>query len=119
MLTYLQAAVIGLLQGVTELFPVSSLGHSVLVPAWLGGSWEHLVTESATQTSDQSPYPAFIVALHVATAVALLVFFLSDWVRIIRAFCRSPSRPAAGEAKFTRPPCDCRRVMPLDHPCHA
>ncbi|GAA1236164.1 undecaprenyl-diphosphate phosphatase [Oryzihumus leptocrescens] len=89
MLTYLQAAVIGLLQGVTELFPVSSLGHSVLVPAWLGGSWEHLVTESATQTSEQSPYLAFIVALHVATAVALLVFFLNDWVRIIRAFCRS------------------------------
>jgi len=38
MLSYVQAAVIGLLQGVTEMFPVSSLGHSVLVPAFLGGS---------------------------------------------------------------------------------
>jgi len=54
MLTYLQAAVIGLLQGVSELFPVSSLGHSVLVPAFIGGSWEHLVTESSTSTSETS-----------------------------------------------------------------
>ena len=46
-LSYLQAAVIGLLQGVTELFPVSSLGHSVLLPALIGGDWQHLVTESA------------------------------------------------------------------------
>ena len=85
-ISYLQSAVIGLLQGATELFPVSSLGHSVLVPALLGGSWQHLVTESATETSESSPYLAFIVALHVATAVALLWFFRSDWVRIIRAF---------------------------------
>ena len=52
MISYLQAVVIGLLQGVTELFPVSSLGHSVLVPAFIGGSWETLVTQSATSTSD-------------------------------------------------------------------
>jgi undecaprenyl-diphosphatase len=39
---------VGLLQGVTELFPISSLGHSVLVPAWIGGSWEHLVTENSS-----------------------------------------------------------------------
>ncbi len=85
-LTYLQSVVIGALQGVTELFPVSSLGHSVLVPAFIGGSWEHLVTESSTSTSAESPYLAFIVALHVATAVALLIFYRSDWARIIRAF---------------------------------
>ena len=84
-ITYLQAFVIGLLQGVTELFPISSLGHSVLVPAWIGGSWQHLVTESATSTSEDSPYLAFIVALHVATALALLTFFWRDWVRIISA----------------------------------
>ena len=89
MLTYLQAAVIGVLQGVTELFPVSSLGHSVLVPALLGGDWKQLVTQSATQSSETSPYLAFIVALHVATAVALLIFFRRDWVRIIRAFFRT------------------------------
>jgi hypothetical protein len=56
MISYLQAMVIGLLQGVTELFPVSSLGHSVLVPAFIGGSWETLVTQSATSTSESSPY---------------------------------------------------------------
>lgn len=85
-LSYLQAVVIGALQGVTELFPVSSLGHSVLVPAWIGGSWQHLVTENATSDSEGSPYLAFIVALHVATAGALLVHFRKDWIRIIRAF---------------------------------
>ena len=84
-LSYLQAVLIGLLQGVTELFPISSLGHSVLVPAWIGGSWQHLVTENATGNSEQSPYLAFIVALHVATALALLTFYWRDWVRIVRA----------------------------------
>src|SRR3954469_8635914 len=74
MLTYLQAIVIALVQGVTELFPVSSLGHSVLVPAWIGGSWETLVTQSSQSNSEASFYLAFIVALHVATALALLWF---------------------------------------------
>ncbi|MFC4030786.1 undecaprenyl-diphosphate phosphatase [Streptomyces polygonati] len=85
-LSYLQAVVIGGLQGVTELFPVSSLGHSVLVPALIGGSWQHLVTENTSGDSAGSPYLAFIVALHVATAIALLVFFRRDWAGIIRAF---------------------------------
>jgi undecaprenyl-diphosphatase len=89
MLSYLQAAVIGLLQGVTEMFPVSSLGHSVLVPAFLGGSWEHLVTESSTSASETSPYLAFIVALHVATALALIIFFRADWARIIAGLTRT------------------------------
>jgi undecaprenyl-diphosphatase len=88
-LTYVQSVVIGALQGVTELFPVSSLGHSVLVPAVVGGDWKHLVTESASTTSEESPYLAFIVALHVATALALLGFYWRDWVAIIRAFLRT------------------------------
>jgi len=79
-LNFFQAIVIGFVQGVTELFPVSSLGHSVLVPALIGGSWSDLVTQ---QKADSSPYLAFIVALHVATALALLCFFWRDWVRII------------------------------------
>ena len=86
--SYFQAAVIALVQGVTELFPVSSLGHSVLVPAWIGGSWQTLVTQSSQATSETSFYLAYIVALHCATAVALLWFFRADWVRIIRAFLR-------------------------------
>ncbi|HEY2296858.1 MAG TPA: undecaprenyl-diphosphate phosphatase [Jatrophihabitans sp.] len=89
MISYFQAAVLGVLQGVTELFPISSLGHSVLVPALIGGSWKDLVTQSSTTNSQASPYLAFIVALHVGTAVALLIFFRSDWVRIISAWFRS------------------------------
>jgi undecaprenyl-diphosphatase len=81
-ITYLQAVVIGLLQGVTELFPISSLGHSVLVPAWIGGSWSNLVTQYSTTDSGQSPYLAFIVA----TALALLWFYRRDWIAIIGAF---------------------------------
>jgi undecaprenyl-diphosphatase len=82
--SYLQAFVIALVQGVTELFPVSSLGHSVLVPAWIGGSWQTMVTQSSQASSETSFYLAYIVALHVATALALLWFFRADWVRIIR-----------------------------------
>src|SRR3954453_1185698 len=88
-MSYLQAVVIAVVQGVTELFPVSSLGHSVLVPAWIGGSWETLVSQSSQPTSETSFYLAYIVALHCATAVALLWFFRADWVRIIRGFLRS------------------------------
>jgi undecaprenyl-diphosphatase len=88
-MTYLQAIVIALVQGATELFPVSSLGHSVLVPAWLGGSWEPLVTQSSQASSETSFYLAYIVALHCATAFALLWFFRADWVRIIAGFLRS------------------------------
>src|SRR3954467_3428341 len=93
-MSYLQAIVIALVQGVTELFPVSSLGHSVLVPAWIGGSWQTLVTQSSQQTSETSFYLAYIVALHCATALALLWFFRADWVRIVRGFVRSVGRSA-------------------------
>ena len=85
MISYLQAVVIGVLQGATELFPVSSLGHSVLVPALIGGSWQNLVTQSSSSASEASPYLAFIVALHVATAIALIIYFRADWAKIIKA----------------------------------
>src|SRR5262249_8241751 len=100
MLSYLQAIVIALVQGVTELFPVSSLGHSVLVPAWLGGSWQTLVTQSAQSNSESSFYLAYIVALHVATALALLWFFRADWIRIVAGFFRSV-RGSVRERRFS------------------
>src|SRR3954471_13650269 len=90
--SYLQAIVIALVQGTTELFPVSSLGHSVLVPAWIGGSWQSLVTQSSQASSESSFYLAYIVALHCATALALLWFFRDDWVRIVGGFFRSVPR---------------------------
>jgi undecaprenyl-diphosphatase len=83
-MSYLQAIVIGLLQGVTELFPVSSLGHSVLVAGWLG--WDSLLSG---QSADESFYLAFLVGLHVATAIALVAFFWRDWVAIIGGFITS------------------------------
>ena len=94
-MSYLQAIVIALVQGVTELFPVSSLGHSVLLPAWIGGSWQTLVTQSSQASSETSFYLAFIVALHCATALALLWFFRADWYRIIAGFIRSVRRTVA------------------------
>jgi undecaprenyl-diphosphatase len=84
-LSYPEAIVIGALQGVSELFPVSSLGHSVLIPALVGGRWARDLSVSAPE----SPYLAFIVGLHVATAVALLIFFWRDWLRIITGFLTS------------------------------
>lgn len=83
-LSYVQAIVIGLLQGVSELFPVSSLGHSVLIPALLG--WHNLVNG---QSAGESFYLAFVVGLHVATAGALILYFWRDWVAIARGFFHS------------------------------
>jgi undecaprenyl-diphosphatase len=83
-LTFLQAIVIGIVQGITELFPISSLGHSVLLPELLG--WDKLVTG---QSADESFYLAFLVGLHVATALALLVFFWRDWKNVIAGFFTS------------------------------
>ena len=84
-LTYIEAVVVGAFQGITELFPVSSLGHSVLVPALVGGRWADDLNVSAPE----SPYLAFVVGLHVATAAALLVFFWRDWLRILAGFATS------------------------------
>ena len=84
-LTYLEAGVVGLIQGVTELFPVSSLGHNVLIPALIGGSW----ASDLNVARPESPYLAFIVGMHVATAIALLIYFWRDWIRIIGGFFTS------------------------------
>src|SRR5258708_4405163 len=97
-LTYAEAIVVGLFQGVTELFPVSSLGHSVLIPALIGGQWSRDLNVSAPE----SPYLAFIVGLHVATAVALLAHFWRDWLTIIRRLPSSPFGPAVGQARLRR-----------------
>jgi undecaprenyl-diphosphatase len=87
-LSWLEASVIGAVQGVSELFPVSSLGHSVLIPAVVGGSW----SRDLDVRSAESPYLAFIVGLHVATAIALIIYFRRDWVRIVRGLVTSIGR---------------------------
>ena len=80
-ITTFQAIVLGLLQGVTELFPISSLGHTVLFPTLFG--WRHLVQ---SQSQPESFWLAFVVMLHVGSAVGLLIYFWRDWIEIIRAF---------------------------------
>ena len=97
-LTYGEAGVVGLIQGITELFPLSSLGHNVLIPALIGGSWAKDLNVSAPE----SPYLAIIVGLHVATALAMIVFFWRDWVRIIAAFFASLRHVAAPEPGTNR-----------------
>jgi undecaprenyl-diphosphatase len=78
-ISYFQAIVLGLLQGVSELFPISSLGHSVVLPRILG--W------NIHQNDDY--FLSFLVATHCATALVLLIFFIKDWARIVRGLGRS------------------------------
>ena len=92
-LTYPEAGLIGLIQGVTELFPISSLGHSVLIPALIGGSW----AQDLNVSKAESPYLAYIVGLHVATALAMITYFWRDWVRIVKAFFASVKHVIAPE----------------------
>ncbi|HEY4237603.1 MAG TPA: undecaprenyl-diphosphate phosphatase [Gaiellaceae bacterium] len=78
-ISYFQSVVLGLLQGVSELFPVSSLGHTVILPSLFG--WDiH---------QDKPYFLTFLVALHLATAIVLLGFFWQDWVRIVKGLGRS------------------------------
>jgi undecaprenyl-diphosphatase len=76
-----QAIVLGVLQGVTELFPISSLGHTVIFPNLFG--WHNIV---AWQSQSESPWLAFVVMLHVGSAVGLLIYFWRTWIDIIVAF---------------------------------
>ena len=78
-ITYFQAIVLGLVQGVTELFPISSLGTSVVLPKLFG--WDIHQNDAYFLT--------FLVATHLATAIVLLVFFWRDWVRIVNGIGRS------------------------------
>lgn len=84
MITYFQALVLGLLQGITELFPISSLGHSVVV-AWVF-NWQSVLK---SQSQSESFFLSFLVALHVATGLALLIFYRETWLRIVKGFFRS------------------------------
>ena len=97
-LTYGEAGVVGLIQGITELFPLSSLGHAILIPALVGGQWATDLSVSAPK----SAYLAFIVGLHVATAIAMIIYFWRDWVRIIAAFFAWVRHMAAPEAGTSR-----------------
>lgn len=83
-LSYFQAIVLGALQGVSELFPISSLGHTVLFPTLFG--WNKLVD---AQSQQESFWLALVVMLHVGSALGLLAYFWRDWVEIVAAFFRT------------------------------
>lgn len=85
-MSVLHAIILSLLQGASELFPVSSLGHSVLIPALLG--WN----EGRAGDPGNAGFVAFLVVLHLGTAIALLVFFWRDWLRVLSALGRSLAR---------------------------
>ena len=86
-ITYFQAIVLGILQGATELFPISSLGHTVLFPTLFG--WNSLVD---AQSANESFWLAFVVMLHVGSALGLLFYYRRDWVQIVGAFFGTLSR---------------------------
>jgi undecaprenyl-diphosphatase len=86
-ISYFQAIVLGVLQGVTELFPISSLGHTVLFPTLFG--WNELVD---AQSQSESFWLAFVVMLHVGSALGLLFYYRHEWVRIVGSFFRTLSR---------------------------
>ena len=78
-ISYFQAAVLGLLQGIAEPFPISSLGHGVIMPRLAG--WDIHQNDKFFLT--------FLVATHLATAIVLFFFFLKDWMRILSGLGRS------------------------------
>lgn len=88
-MNFFQAVIIGLIQGITELFPISSLGHTVLIPSWIGGTWATLVRQ---ESEAESPYLAFVVGLHLATAIVLIGFYAREWGRLIVGWFRSVGR---------------------------
>lgn len=86
-ISYFQAVILGLIQGVAEPFPISSLGHAVVLPRLFG--WQiH---------QGDGYFISFLVALHLATAIVLLVYFWRDWVRIVRGMARSLVEREIGE----------------------
>jgi undecaprenyl-diphosphatase len=78
-ISYLQALILGLTQGIAEPFPISSLGHGVIIPSLFG--W------NIHQNDDY--FLAFLVATHCATAIVLFFYFLGDWMRIFKGLGRS------------------------------
>jgi undecaprenyl-diphosphatase len=78
-LTWIQTVVLALLQGITELFPISSLGHTVIIPGLLG--WTALV--------QSKQFLPIVVAFHLGTSIALVLFFWRDWWQVVRTLIQS------------------------------
>ncbi len=75
--TYGQAILIGAIQGITELFPISSLGHAILIPAWIGGSFKEFISD------ENQIYLLISIAMHLASSFALFLVFRKRWLNLI------------------------------------
>ena len=75
--TYGQAIITGFIQGITELFPVSSLGHAILIPAWIGGSFKEFISE------ENKAYLLITIAMHLASSISLFLVFRKRWLNLI------------------------------------
>ena len=75
--TYTQAIITGFIQGITELFPISSLGHAILIPAWIGGSFREFISE------ENKAYLLITIAMHLASSIALFLVFRRRWFNLI------------------------------------
>ena len=91
-MTTLQALVIGATQGLTELAPISSLGHGVILPALLG--WGEIEKDPS--------YLPFMVSLHLGTTLALLLYFHREWREILLAVLVSGRAKRVPEARSAR-----------------
>lgn len=86
----IEAILFAIMQGVTELFPISSLGHSVIIPEWLHWSFDRLSPE----------FLPFMVVLHLGTAAALLIYFRQDWIKLVSGFARAKGKPTNPESRL-------------------
>src|SRR6266566_553693 len=84
-LNFWQVIFLAILQGVTELFPISSLGHTVIIPGLLG--WGNIMND--TSCGGESCFLPFVVALHLGTSVALVLYFWRDWLQVGRTLVKS------------------------------
>src|ERR1700709_2078762 len=91
-ISYLQALILGLTQGIAEPFPVSSLGHGVIIPSLFG--WD------IHQNDDY--FLVFLVATHCATAIVLFFYFFADWMRIFKGLGRSIRDRGIGDSARRR-----------------
>lgn len=86
----IEALLFAIIQGISELFPISSLGHGVLIPDWFHWSINRL----------HPSFLPFMVMLHLGTAAALLIYFRHDWYRLIGGFIRAGGRATNDDARL-------------------
>ena len=93
----IQTIVLALIQGVTELFPISSLGHTVIVPSLVG--WGDLT--GGTACGGKSCFLPLVTSLHLGTSIALIVYFWRDWLQVLKTLGNT-ARTSQDKQRHTR-----------------